>query len=430
MNGLTPTGDAAEVWIVTFRIVQGAGAALLFPAALAIVVATFALRERGRALGIFFGFAGGLTALGPFAGGYLSAWTWRAIFWVNVPVAIIALVLIAKAKLVDEPQRAPIDWLGAGLVAGGMALSVVGLQQASAWGWTSAGTLGLLAAGLVVLAAFVLHELRTRTPLIRMGIFASRAFNAECAVIFLSSAVFVPVFFFASMYAQVALGWSPENAGLYLLIFFAGYAPAVQLGGRMLDKRGARPAVVVGSAIAAFGFAFWGMRADQLSESAQWVAIVIAGAGTGLMFSPANTDAVSRAPSTSYGEATGITQTIRYYGASLGMAIMGAILLTVNRSNLETSLATFGIPKARADAIAESVTGSGGNNSASFAKQAGSKATEIFDAVRLDFAQATRVILFVMAGIMAVTALVALFGLPKGRQELDEEPDTAAAATA
>jgi MFS family permease len=86
--GLTPKGSAAEAWIITFRVLQGATAALLFPAAVGIVVAAFPMRERGKAMAIFFGIAGGLTALGPIAGGYLTQWTWRAIFWINVPVAI------------------------------------------------------------------------------------------------------------------------------------------------------------------------------------------------------------------------------------------------------------------------------------------------------------------------------------------------------
>ena len=103
--GLTPTGGLAEPWLVTWRIVQGAGGALMFPAALAIVVQTFPLRERGRALAVFFGIAGGLTAIGPLLGGYLTEWTWRGIFWVNVPVAILALVLIAIAQ--PETEHRP-----------------------------------------------------------------------------------------------------------------------------------------------------------------------------------------------------------------------------------------------------------------------------------------------------------------------------------
>src|SRR6202522_1300105 len=110
MCGLTPKGSLAEAWIVTFRVVQGAGGAIMFPAALAIVVQTFALRERGKALALFFGIAGALTAIGPLLGGYLTQWTWRAIFWVNIPVALIALVLIMVSKPQTEYQRAPIDF--------------------------------------------------------------------------------------------------------------------------------------------------------------------------------------------------------------------------------------------------------------------------------------------------------------------------------
>jgi len=97
--GFTPETGAAEPWIIVFRLIQGAGAALMFPAALAIVLGAFPLRERGRALAIFFGLAGAFTSIGPIAGGYLTEWTWRAIFWINVPVAILSLVCIAVAKL-------------------------------------------------------------------------------------------------------------------------------------------------------------------------------------------------------------------------------------------------------------------------------------------------------------------------------------------
>jgi EmrB/QacA subfamily drug resistance transporter len=428
LNGLTPDGDIAEAWIITFRIVQGAGAALMYPAALAIVVHAFPLRERGRAMAVFFGIAGGLTAIGPMAGGFLSEWTWRAIFWVNIPVALIALVLTAIAKPADTYERAPIDWTGAALVATGMGLSVFGFQQASVWGWGSPATIGTIAGGLVVLVGFVVYELRTPSPLIRIRIFENRAFAAENAVLFLSMAVFIPVFFFASMYAQISLGWSSSNAGLYLLLFFAGFAPAAQVGGRILDKQGAKPAVVLGCAVAAVGFAFWASRMTELSENAQWIAIIIAGAGMGLMVGPANTDAVNRAPRTSYGEATGITQTVRNYGSSLGLAVLGTILLTQNRMNIEDSLERFGLSKERADDVARSLQGSGGGDRSEFTGKAGRRAEQIFEAVQRDFAQSTRVVFYGMALVMAVAALVALVTLPWGRQEAVVEPEAAETA--
>ena len=109
--GLTPRGAAAEGWLVAFRALQGAGGAIMFPAALAIVVETFEVRSRGRALALFFGIAGGLTAVGPIVGGYLLEWTWRSIFWINVPVALIALALIAVSKPANESR--PAGWTSA-----------------------------------------------------------------------------------------------------------------------------------------------------------------------------------------------------------------------------------------------------------------------------------------------------------------------------
>src|SRR5262245_53094976 len=138
--GATPTGSLDEAWLIVFRVIQGAGAAIMFPAALAIVLNAFPLHERGRAMAIFFAVAGGLTSIGPIAGGYLTEWTWRAIFWVNIPVAIIALILTAKSKPDNEKHPAPLDYRGTLLITGGMGLAVLGLQQSSVWGWGGAAT--------------------------------------------------------------------------------------------------------------------------------------------------------------------------------------------------------------------------------------------------------------------------------------------------
>src|SRR5271169_3515668 len=152
--GLTPSGGAAEAWLVTFRAVQGAGGAIMFPAAIAIVVQTFDLGSRGRALALFFGIAGGLTAIGPIAGGYLIQWTWRAIFWINIPVALIALILIALSKPPNERHPAPIDYRGLALIVPGVALSVFGFQQSALWGWSNPVIWASIAVGVVLLIVF------------------------------------------------------------------------------------------------------------------------------------------------------------------------------------------------------------------------------------------------------------------------------------
>src|SRR5277367_4751199 len=168
MCGLTPKGSIAEAWIVTFRVIQGAGGAIMFPAALAIVVHTFALHERGKALAIFFGIAGGLTAVGPILGGYLTQWTWRAIFWVNIPVAIIALVLIVISKPSTLHRPARMDYRGLVLIASGVARSVFGFQQSSSWGWSSPATWACIVVGAVLLVVFYFVELGTSSPLMQV----------------------------------------------------------------------------------------------------------------------------------------------------------------------------------------------------------------------------------------------------------------------
>ena len=159
---------------------------------------------------------------------------------------------------------------------------------------------------------------------------------------------FVPIFFFASEYAQIALGKTAQQAGLYLLYFFLGFATASQIGGRLLDKRGAKRPVVIGCALAAVGFGLWASKVTQLNFSNQVVYVIFAGFGMGLMLTPASTDAVNRASRLSYGEATGITQTVRNFAASLGLAILGTVLVDQLRSRVVTSLLAQHVPARQA----------------------------------------------------------------------------------
>jgi EmrB/QacA subfamily drug resistance transporter len=418
--GLTPKGSLAEAWIVTFRVIQGAGGAIMFPAALAIVVQTFALHERGRAMALFFGIAGGLTAIGPILGGFLTEWTWRAIFWVNIPVAIVALILIVVSKPSTLHRPARMDYRGLALIASGVALSVFGFQQSSIWGWSNPGTWACIAVGAALLVVFYFVELRTASPLIAVDIFRIRAFLVENIVLGTSNLVFIPVFFFASEYAQIALGKSPSQASLVLLYFFLGFVIAAQIGGRMLDRVGAKRPVVFGCALSAVGFWLWAGKVTGLDLGSQQWYIVLAGAGMGLMIGQASTDAVNRASRLSYGEATGITQTVRNYAASLGLAILGTILVSQMRSRVTTSLIGLGVPSGRAHAEASSISQSRGGHGS---------IESIPHFVRLDFAYATRSVLYVMAAIMAAAAIVALVSLRAGvQQEADvteAEPEDA-----
>jgi EmrB/QacA subfamily drug resistance transporter len=414
--GATPTGDLGETWMIVFRALQGASAAVLFPAALAIVVSSYDVSGRGKALAVFFSVTGGLTAIGPIAGGYLTEWTWRAIFWVNIPVAIIALVLIAISKPSEERSPSRIDMRGAVLVSIGMAIAVLGLQQASVWGWDSVGTWACLIVGLAFLAAFVRYELQVEDPLVPMRLFADRGFFVDNVVLFLLSICFVPLFFFASLYAQIALGESAGDAGLVLLVFFGGFTVGAQNGGRILDNQGARPSVVPGCAVAAVGFWLWGESLDDLSFSSQWYYLAIAGIGMGLVLGPVSTDALNRAAKATYGAVTGLTQTVRNFGGSLGLAVLGSILITETVSHVKDGLIARHVPAGRAEQIAHSVaSASGGGGSGGGARQGASDA--LTHQVQLGFAHATQTVVYGMAGAMALAFIVAVKALPGGKPE-------------
>jgi EmrB/QacA subfamily drug resistance transporter len=418
--GFTPKGSVAEAWIIAFRVLQGATAAVLFPAAVGIVVAAFPLRERGRAMAIFFGISGGLTAIGPITGGYLTQWTWRAIFWINIPVAIIALVLIWRSTTETEPQKVKLDYRGTVLISGAMGLIVLGLQQSSTWGWTGARTLACLVVGVLLMVAFVAWELHTPEPLLRLEIFRDRAFSVETAALGLMSIVFVPFFFFASVYAQVALGKSSSNAGLYIMYFFIGFVIMAQVGGRILDRRGARLPVVGGCVLGAIGFYLLAGKLTHLSLGAQTFNIALAGGGIGLMLGTASTAAVNRAPSTSYSEVTGITQTARNFGASLGLAVLGAILISRNNTSITGALTKAGVPRAAAHRVAASF----GSAAPSGGSGSGHPHVLLHD-VQLAFAHSTQTVFYIMAGVLAATFIVTVRWLPRGRVELVEAPSPA-----
>ena len=215
---------------------------------------TFDLRSRGRALALFFGIAGGLTAIGPIAGGYLIQWTWRSIFWINIPVALIALALIAISKPANEARPAPMDYRGLALIVGGVGLSVFGFQQSALWGWGNPAIGVSIAAGVVLLVVFFLVERRTESPLINVRIFSNRTFLVENIILGIAHDGVHPCVLLRRIYGQIALAEKATTSSLLILYFFFGFVVCAQIGGRMLDRIGAKRPVVLGCVLAAVGF--------------------------------------------------------------------------------------------------------------------------------------------------------------------------------
>jgi hypothetical protein len=177
--------------------------------------------------------------------------------------------------------------------------------------------------------------------------------------------------------------------------------------------------MVLGCGLAAIGFYLWGNSLTELSVSDQWYYIVIAGAGVGLVLSPANTDALNRVSRERYGEATGITQTVRNFGSSLGLAVLGSILILENRSNLEATASSSGIPKQVGSEIADAI--SQGSTAGESPQHLPPKVQKVVDSIPHDFALASRTVFYAMAGVMVVAFLVSLVGMPGGKVETEVE---------
>ncbi len=342
----------------------------------------FPPEERGKGLAVFFIVAGLFTAVGPIAGSYLTEyWTWRAIFWINVPVALLSLTEFAFVKISDVAHPARIDWGGALLSVAGMGLTVVGIQQSTVWGWGDPATLGSIAAGVALLVAFVFYERNQEAPLIDVReIVASRPFLVDCILTLLLFFTWLAVFFFGSMYFQVSVGQPPAQAGFSILTMFYSFFAASRIGGGMLDKTGAKIPVSLGLLGIAVGLWLWGGELSELSHTGTLAGMLVTGAGFGLAMSALNTDALDRAPAASRGVASGVIQSFRNFGSALGMAILGTIVLT--------------------DAPDQAASGSAAAG----------------EAVAKGFADALQTAFYVGAAVMLVAFVLARLLMPSGKQ--------------
>ncbi|GAA1850125.1 MFS transporter [Pseudonocardia ailaonensis] len=312
--------------ILAFRALQGAGAALMMPVSATIVLAAFGESERGRVMAIYAGLSQVFLALGPLLGGLLTEYvTWRAVFLLNVPVGIATLVLVAVARVPNEPVRgARIGVLDAVLVVPGLALTTLGIQQLTAWGPRS---LVLLGGGLVLLGLFTVRQLRIADPLIHLRLFRDRGFTGDAVVMGLVQFGLLGIVLYSSISLQELLGFGPMAAGLAVIPLILPLTAAAQIGGRWFDRAGVRAPVLTGMAVCTVGAVAWLLALPALSYPWQIPGMVLVGVGLGLSLSPTNTDALGRVSDAERSQASGVVQTVRQLGGTLGVAVIGAVVL-------------------------------------------------------------------------------------------------------
>jgi len=311
-------------WLIAARAVQGAGAALVMPLGLALLNAAFPPERRGWAMGIFGGATGLAPLVGPVVGGAITqgiAWPW--IFWVNVPIGLVAVPLVLTRVPESYGPRAGVDLPGLALGTGAALGLVWGLVHASAVGWGSPQVVAALVAGALLVAGFIAWERHARAPMLPMRLFRSRVFSAGNAAAFFLNASLTGAVFFMAQFQQTALGQGPLDAGLRLLPW--GITPFLiaPRAGVLADRIGERPLIVTGLLLQTAGMAWIAAEARPgLAYPAMIAPMLISGCGFAMAVPAVTKSVVSSVAPGDIGKASGTFSTMRQLGGAFGVAVL------------------------------------------------------------------------------------------------------------
>lgn len=329
--GLAPTARL----LIGFRALQALGAAMLAANSPAILTQHFPAEERGRALGLQATMTYLALALGPSLGGWLTEQlSWRAVFYMNVPVGIAALWLSTHFIPPDHAaeQTEPFDLAGAATFLFGLSALLLGLNQGYLWGWTSPSILALLTIAIVLLGLFIWLEQRVRSPMLDLTLFHRRLFSAATASAVFNYICVSSVLFLLPFYLIQGRGFDPAYAGLLLTAQPIIMAVAAPLSGALSDRIGSRLLSTFGMAVLALGLFLLSRIGPQSSPLQIIVDLVLIGLGTGVFISPNTSALLGAAPRGKQGIASGVLATARSAGQVLGVALAGAIFTTVEIS--------------------------------------------------------------------------------------------------
>jgi EmrB/QacA subfamily drug resistance transporter len=322
--GLATSGEM----LIAARVVQGIGAALMNPATLSIIAATFPARERGMAIGIWAGVSALALAIGPLVGGLLTEHlSWHWIFFVNVPVGIVGVaasyLLIRESK--DDTHES-LDMPGLATSALGLFALTYGLIEANAYGWTSARIVGSFAVAIVSLAAFLVIERRRRSPMLDLTLFRSGTYaGANLAMLLVALAMF-GVFFFVSLYMQNVLGYSAVQAGAAFLPMTLLIILVAPVAGKLSDRHGSRWLMSGGMVLLGVQLLYFSQLGPDASFWNLLPAFLVGGLGMALAMTPTVAAATRAVPVEKSGVGAAVLNAMRQVGGSIGIALMGAIV--------------------------------------------------------------------------------------------------------
>ena len=320
---LAPTAGA----LIAARAVQGIGGAIVIPLSLTILSASFPPERRGAVVGIWGGIAGIAVASGPLVGGAVTqGLDWHWIFWINVPIGVLAAA-VARVRLAEShgPRR-PLDAPALVLVGGGAVAIAWALVSATDHGWRDAVVTAGLVAGVAMLVAAAVWERRTPAPMLPPRLLRNRGFSAAAGAALLMTAALFGAVFLTAQYLQVALGYSPLEAGVRVLPWTATPLLVAPLAGAVSDRVGARIVLATGLLLQAAGLAWFAANATQNpSYNALWPPLVLAGIGVSMALPTAPTAALSAVPAAEIGTASGVSSTMQRLGAPAGIAVVAPV---------------------------------------------------------------------------------------------------------
>src|SRR4051794_10845005 len=314
--------------LVAGRAVQGVGAAFMMPGTLSIISNTFPPQERGRAIGTWAGVSGLALAIGPVVGGALTEYvSWRAIFFLNLPVAAgaVAVTLFAARNSRDETVDRSIDYPGIAALSVGLTGLILALIEGNSWGWGSARIITLFVLAGVGLIAFALIETHRRVPMVDFSFFRSRTFLGANLVAVVISFAMLAQFFFMALYMQNILGYTALQAGVRFLPSTLMIIIVAPIAGRLADRIGSKPLIMAGLSLLALSLFLQSHITVNSGYSTLLPAFIVLGTGIALTMSPMSTAAMNSVAVTKAGVASGILSMGRMVGGSLGVAVTGAL---------------------------------------------------------------------------------------------------------
>ena len=320
---LSPTPEA----LIAGRALQGIAAGAIMPLSLTILTGAFPAERRGAIIGIWGGIAGLAVAIGPLVGGAVTqGLTWHWIFWVNVPIGLVA-ALLSTMRLTESTGAATrLDPAAVVLVSGGAVGLVLGMVRAADIGWSSPEALLTLGVGVVLMAGFVLWELRTQDPMLPMRLFAGRTFSAGNATAFFMTGSLFGGAFLVTQFFQLGLGYSPLETGMRLLPWTATPLVVAPIAGALSDRIGRRPLMTVGMLLQATGLAGFVLAAGTGVD--YWPSIlllVLAGAGISMVLPVTPAAILSAVAPENMGKASGVQSTMQRFGSAFGVAVATAV---------------------------------------------------------------------------------------------------------